>query len=526
MTCAAAPWWRRWSVYRRVVQLACLAGFVLLVLATATDAVHSYAVPALAWLPFRLDPLVALLAMLAGTATLAVIAWGLAAVAFAVVFGRAFCGWICPLGTLLDGVRRLFTPLTRRLNFRSPAWLGRWPLAVLTALMLATVLGAPLLGVMEPLAISERAVATALGPWAESAGHRWRDAHRTAEREPAPGFIDDYRFIGAPVRQIGHAYVWGWISAVVLGSIMVAELVMPRLWCRVLCPSGAAIGLFARWSLVRRLPGTTCGSCHACVDRCHMGAFTPTGILIPSACTACMSCLDVCPGGAAQLRPAPSIPRGGPDITRRGLLVAGVAGVSLPLIGTIHRQQATDPHRLRPPGVAAGGEARFLEACIRCGACVQACPTHGLVPAFVDDGLTGIFAPRLLPRQGPCEHACNACAEVCPSHAIPLTELAVKRTQRMGVAIHDYHRCLPWSGSGECRVCWEHCPVEGKAITLKMAFAPNGQALPMPGVDTEKCIGCGTCEFVCPIDGAAGIRVASLDQAAAVRARFQPKVAS
>ena len=239
-----------------------------------------------------------------------------------------------------------------------------------------------------------------------------------------------------------------------------------------------------------------------------------------------MSCLYVCPSGAAQVRPAPSIPRVGPEITRRGLLVAGVAGASMPLIGTLHHNQTTDLHRLRPPGVEAGGEARFLEACVRCGACVQACPTHGLVPAMVEDGFAGLFAPRLLPRQGPCEHTCNACAEVCPTHAIPLTELAIKRTQRLGVAIHDHHRCLPWSGSGECRVCWEHCPVEGKAITLKMAFAPNGQALPMPGVDTDKCIGCGTCEFVCPIDGVAGIRVASLDQAAVVRARFQPKIAS
>lgn len=526
MSCGAAPWWRRWSVYRRAVQLACLAGFVLLVVATATDAARGYAVPALAWLPFRLDPLVALLAVCAGTATLAVVLWGVAAVAFALVFGRAFCGWICPLGTLLDGVRRLSAPLTGRMQLRSPAGLGRWPLAILAGLLLATLLGTPLLGVMEPLAISERAVATALGPWSEAAGQQLRAAQRSGEREPAPGFIDDYTFIGAPVRREGHAYAWGWIGAVVLGSIVAAELILPRLWCRALCPSGAALGLLARWSLVRRLPGKTCGSCHACVERCHLGAFTPAGILIPSACTACMSCLDVCPSGAAQLRPAPSIPRGGPEITRRGLLVAGLAGTSLPLIGRIRRDPPADPHRLRPPGVAAGGEGRFLEACVRCGACVQACPTHGLVPALVEDGLPGLFAPRLQPRQGPCEHACNACAEVCPTHAIPLTGLATKRQQRLGVAIHDHQRCLPWSGSGECRVCWEHCPVEGKAITLKMAFAPNGQALPMPGVDTDKCIGCGTCEFVCPIEGAAGIRVADLDQAAVVRARFQPKLSA
>jgi MauM/NapG family ferredoxin protein len=527
MACAAAPWWRRWSVWRRTVQLLCLAGFVALIVATATSAERAYAVPSLAWLPFRLDPLVALLAVVAGTATVAVVLWGVAAIAFALVFGRAFCGWICPLGTATDVVRRTTSPLLHRvqgrLNARTTGWIGRmggWPLMLLIALLLATALGSPLLGVLEPMAISERAVATALGPWSSQLGRRWHDAGRQAEREPAPGFIDDYRFIGAPVRQVGHVYPWGWIGATVLGCILIAELAMPRFWCRSLCPTGAALGLLSRWSLIRRLPGKTCGSCHTCVDRCHLGAFTPAGKLIPSACTACMSCLDVCPSGAAQLRPAPGIPRDGTDITRRGLLAAALAGAALPLVGHASTGKP-DPHGIRPPGVA--DDRHFLEACVRCGACVQACPTHGLVPALFDDGLSDLFAPHLVPRQGPCEHGCNACAEVCPTHAIPLTGLAGKFSPRMGVAVHDHRRCIPWSGGGECRVCWEHCPVEGKAITLKMAFAPNGQAIPMPGVDAGTCVGCGTCEFVCPIEGAAGIRVTTTAQADAVRTLLQPQ---
>ncbi|MBN8525082.1 MAG: 4Fe-4S binding protein, partial [Planctomycetes bacterium] len=127
------------------MQLACLAAFAWLVAATATSAAQAYAVPAIAWLPFRLDPLTAAVAIMAGTATLGVLLWGSAALAAGLLFGRAFCGWICPLGTAMDAVRRLasplLAPLQRRLNQRSGPWLewlGRLPLALLAALALAT----------------------------------------------------------------------------------------------------------------------------------------------------------------------------------------------------------------------------------------------------------------------------------------------------------------------------------------------------------------------------------------------------
>ncbi|MFM2091665.1 MAG: hypothetical protein RLZZ127_2154, partial [Planctomycetota bacterium] len=443
--------------------------------------------------------------------------------------GRAFCGWLCPLGTACDGVRRIAAPVTGRVQARLARrsggwtdWLAHGPLMVLIIGVIALVLGLPLLGALVPTTVLERAAATALTPWASDATAR--ATQPAAEREPPSGFLaEDFHFIGAPVRATAASHAaWG-VGLGLLALILAAETVMPRAWCRTLCPSGAALGLLARWSLVRRLPGRTCGTCRSCVDRCHMGAFTADGRLIPSACSACWSCVAVCPSGAARVAAAPG-PAGaaaGPDLTRRGLLAAGVAGCALPLVR--HLDPPADPHRLRPPGVAqAGDDDRFLDACVRCGACVQACPTHGLTPALLADGLGGLLAPRLEPRLGPCERGCTACAAVCPTGAIPRLPLGEKQVTRIGLAVHDHRRCLPWSGGGECRACWEHCPVPDKAITLRLGRAANGQAVPLPGVEAERCTGCGTCEFVCPIDGAAGIRVAARDQAAGVRARLQP----
>jgi MauM/NapG family ferredoxin protein len=276
---------------------------------------------------------------------------------------------------------------------------------------------------------------------------------------------DSVRFVGgAPIRIHAATHPWAWAGALWLGLILGLELLQTRAWCRNLCPSGA---LFA-W-----------------LDR-------------------------------LRVRWRGRAPQPGAGPTRRDVLVAGLAGAALPLL-----PHGTPPHRLRPPGADADDHA-FLVACVRCGACVRACPTQALQPMLLADGLAGVFAPRLVPRQGACEFTCRACAKSCPTGAIPLLDLATKQRQVMGTAVHDHARCLPWAGGGECRVCHEHCPVAEKAIVLTWGRAPNGQALPLPSVATERCIGCGTCEFVCPIEGDAGVRVFHRDQAEAARKRMQP----
>ena len=95
--------------------------------------------------------------------------------------------------------------------------------------------------------------------------------------------------------------------------------------------------------------------------------------------------------------------------------------------------------------------------------------------------------------------------------AIPPLSLDDKRTQVIGKAYIDQNRCIAWADHGACIVCEEMCPLPEKAVWLeKRDFArPDGSTVTvqLPHVDRNKCIGCGICEFKCPVTGNAAIRI-------------------
>jgi len=309
-------------------------------------------------------------------------------------------------------------------------------------------------------------------------------------------------------------------DALLFASFFVALVALnalaPRFWCRYLCPLGGFLGLISRVALFRREVSASCGGCGMCAEECPTGTIDPARNYAsdPAECTVCMTCVQECPLATVTFTPSLSAAEGRPyDPGRRQVLLAlGATAAAIALFRVDLFAKRQSPFLVRPPGSRESNpDAVALTSCTRCGECVRVCPTGAIQPAVVQAGLEGLGTPVLVPRLGYCDYACNSCGQVCPTQAIPLLSLADKQRQVIGKAYIDQNRCLAWSDHTPCIVCEEMCPLPDKAIKLELqeVWSPDGGtvSLQMPHVVRDMCIGCGLCEYRCPVSGDAAIRV-------------------
>ncbi|MBU0501215.1 MAG: ferredoxin-type protein NapG [Gammaproteobacteria bacterium] len=178
-----------------------------------------------------------------------------------------------------------------------------------------------------------------------------------------------------------------------------------------------------------------------------------------------------------------------------GLLGLGIGVYS-------QRAGALPAEALRPPGALP--EEEFLAACTRCGLCVRDCPYDMLHLARLGDGVP-LGTPYFYARQAGCEMCEDIpCVPVCPTGALShgLTDI---NKARMGLAVlSDQETCVAFLGL-RCEVCFNICPIRGKAITLETEHNVRSgkHARFLPVVHSEHCTGCGKCEEACILDESA-----------------------
>jgi len=452
---------------------------------------------------FRADPLV-LVSYLAATRSFTWLLFpALLTVLFTLFLGRFFCGWICPLGTVLDLV-------TSRIKKSAPLRLfkGNLKYWLLLPLVSSAFLHVNLAGILDPIALLVRALTFFLYPiFGDAARSGWVDLYRLlGERRDylAPGyeFLRDHLL---PFRET--FYPLALLSALLFVGIIFLERYESRNWCRNLCPLGTLLGLIGRFSPFKRTPDRLCADCKACRSLC------PTSfdqeLLQSDACILCMECSAGCRHGRVKFRFGRPWADGQPLLPERRVLLGGLFFGFL-LAGSFRfRKPEAQARLLRPPG--AGSEEEFLKKCVRCGECMKVCLRGALYPAIAQAGVEGIYTPVVTPRLGYCEYNCNLCGQVCPTAAIPNLPIAQKRLAVIGKASFDRNLCLPYAKKTNCIVCEEHCPIPQKAIRSEVVeeVDQNGKRIKVqrPYVVDDLCNGCGICENVCPLEGKSGIEV-------------------
>lgn len=448
----------------------------------------------------RLDPLAALSSILAARSFVwPVFLWALPVVVLAILAGRAFCGWVCPLGTCIDASDRLLSGGGgRRSAERS------WPRVkyyVLAGVALAALMGSQAAWFLDPLPLLFRSLT--LGVFAPL---QW--AAGQLSHLPVAGAAVESTFRTVLPESQSH-FRSNLAALLILTAVLAGGVLSRRFWCRTLCPLGALLGVIARLSVFRRHVSAACRECSLCRRDCRMDSVAGRGqVNDPSECIYCYSCVSSCPRDAVCVAPAATTASVPLDLDRRRLLAAmGLGGIwalsaRTELAGRPTRDAASrlaGQRLIRPPGSAA--EEVFRERCIRCGACMKVCPTNGLQPALLEGGLGGIWTPVLMPRVGECAQSCSLCGQVCPTEAIEPFTVEEKEHLYIGRAVIDRSVCVVWESGKDCLVCDEVCSYQ--AIYWK-----EEGGVRRPHVDEVRCVGCGICENNCPAGGpVAAIRV-------------------
>jgi ferredoxin len=410
---------------------------------------------------------------------------------------RGFCGYLCPLGTLIDLFDWALGKRVKRFRLKKDGWWVHLKYYVLLAVLASAFAGVLISGYVAAIPVITRGMLF-LG-------------------EPLQnGLARDWHLV--PPMNAGHV-----ISLLLFLGVLALGLLRPRFWCKYVCPSGAVFSVANLFRVSERKVEDSCIHCNKCVEICPFDAIKPDFTTRVTDCTLCQTCGGVCPThsikfverwNVAKLKGFNDPPTGETPLGRRGFLSllagsgAGIAAGGAAAAGTrMLGARLDDPKAfrpVRPPGSVP--EREFLDMCIRCGECFKVCPNNVLHPEGFQQGLEGLWAPMVVADWAGCESSCSACGQVCPTGAIRALPLAEKKVARMGLAIVDTNACLPFANREACQLCVDECHAAGyHAIEFTQVHTEvddAGQPVEATGylapvVIADKCVGCGLCQTRC-----------------------------
>ncbi|MGA7559477.1 MAG: 4Fe-4S binding protein [Terriglobales bacterium] len=236
----------------------------------------------------------------------------IAFLAMSFLFRKAFCSWLCPVGTISEYLWRGGQKLFRR-NFHLPRWLDIG-LRGLKYLLLGFFV--------------------------------WAVTSMAADQLAA--FMNSPYGVIADVKMLNFFRHIGQTGAIVLGLLTVASLLIQNFWCRYLCPYGALLGIVSFFSpaRIRRNP-ETCIDCAKCVKACPSALPVDTLVTIKSAeCTGCLECVAVCPAKDTLGLSLPQIPvlSPRPATLPPWALAAGIAVLFFGIVGFAKTAGHWDSH--------------------------------------------------------------------------------------------------------------------------------------------------------------------------------------
>ena len=352
---------------------------------------------------FTIDPLAAITAMAAARKFLGFFWPVLILLPLTFLVGRVFCGWLCPMGGLLD----LFG---RSSQVRAPKPTGRfYPVkdVLLVILLFSSLFTMNIAGLFDPLSILIRGLAMGVVHPLERSVHAvfdlaWRTgAPVSTVTEPV------YRYLSEHILSFQlPVFRYTALFLLILILIILLELKERRFWCRNLCPLGALLGWCSSASpLGLTIDKPSCTACGKCTPTCRMGAIEGEGMqakreIRKKDCILCYDCIGSCDDDLIAHRPPvadkghtiPLLP-----MTRRGFIGAAGFGVLLPLaMGKAARPDGLPMDLIRPPGAVS--EDEFLRLCLRCGECMRVCLTNGLQPTLFEAGVEAMWQIRIKSR--------------------------------------------------------------------------------------------------------------------------------